>query len=105
MQTAQAARDKAAQAYDASAETVGATTNKAADTAGSTRDRVWGKPESEKTYTEKARDMAGRTGETVQDHASYAGGKLSESAQAAADAARRVILLRRVCQAYCNSLS
>lgn len=76
--TAQAARDKAAQSYDASAETLGATSNKAADTLGSTRDRVWGTPESEKTYTQRA-----------QDHTSYAGEKLSESAQAAADAAQR----------------
>lgn len=76
--TAQVARDKAAQTYDASAETLGATSNKAADTVGSTRDRVWGTPESEKTYTQRA-----------QDHTSYAGEKLSESAQAAADAAQR----------------
>jgi len=81
MQTAQATRDKAAQAYDASAETLDATSYKAADTVGSTRDRVWGTPDAEKTYTQRA-----------QDHASYAGEKLSESAQAAADAARRVKL-------------
>ena len=53
---------------------------------------MWGTPDSDNSYTQRARDMAAQTGEAAQGHASYAGQKLSESAQAAADAAQRVTL-------------
>lgn len=60
-QTAQAARDTASRAYDATADTVG-----------SARDRVWGTPEPEPTYTQRAADAARRASQNVRDGASRA---------------------------------
>jgi hypothetical protein len=59
--TAQAARDTGARAYDATADTVG-----------SAKDRVWGAPEPEPTYTQRAADAARRASENVRDGASRA---------------------------------
>lgn len=89
VQGAQSAREGAGRAYDATVDTVG-----------SAKDKVWGEQPKAKSsggvydsagnYYKSAKEMAARTGETVQGHASYAGQKASDTAQAAKDAAQRV---------------
>jgi uncharacterized protein (UPF0333 family) len=59
--SAQAARDTAARAYDATANTLG-----------SAKDRVWGAPEPEPTYTQRAAEAARRAHQNVRDGASRA---------------------------------
>lgn len=97
-QGAQYTRDGASRAYDATAETLGSAGSQIFDTVGSTKDRVLGSSESGTqgvydaagNYYSSAREMAARTGETVQGHIGYAGEKLSQAAQATRDAAFRV---------------